>query len=167
MASARLRLILASVLFALWMGYLGWLVWANARPHVRLEPDFEIAKSRYEVMSRSQLLAADLDVSVMVDDQGNVTEIRDLLWARDGKESVDLSKLNIKRELETCELTGRGPFLVPLVQQGDGFAVARVPDMPGLRRDPTEFVPQERTDKRVYHDTSQTRDQEREIRKRY
>ncbi len=167
MTSARFRLILASVLFAVWMGYLGWLAWANARPHVRFEPDFEIAKARYEVVSRSQLLAADLDVSVMVDDQGNVTEIRDLLWSREAKEKVDLGKLNIKRELETCELTGHGPFLVPLVQQDDGYAVARVPEMPGLRRDPGEFVAQEKTDKRIYHDNSQTRTQEREIRKRY
>jgi hypothetical protein len=149
------------------MGYLGWLVWANARPRVRFEPEFEIAKARYEVVSRSQLLAADLDVSVMVDDQGNVTEIRDLLWSREAKEKVDLGKLNIKRELESCELAGHGPFLVPLVQQDDAYAVARVPEMPGLRRDPAEFVPQEKTDKRIYHDNSQTRDQEREIRKRY
>ena len=130
MASAKVRLILASVLFAGWLGYLGWLAWANARPQVQFKPSLQISKTRYEVLSRSQFLLADLDVSVHVDDDGNITDDAQILWARDGRTDVDIWPLNIKKELEACDLQGRGPFLVPLVRNGAAFVVVAVPDMP-------------------------------------
>src|ERR1051326_6459594 len=68
--SAQVRLGVASVLLGIWLVYLGWLAWTNARPHIQLDPEFKIAKTRYEVLSRSQFLVADVDASVMVDKDG-------------------------------------------------------------------------------------------------
>src|SRR5438132_990794 len=116
MASARVRLILASVLFGGWLAYLGWLAWTYARPQVKFQPEFEIAKTHYEVLSRSQFLAADMDVSVLVDDDGKVTEVREVLWPRDGTQNPDLQDLNLYSARRDSDLEGRGPFLVPLVR---------------------------------------------------
>jgi hypothetical protein len=180
LASARLRLVLASVLLGGWLAYLGWLAWSNARPHVSTRP-FQIAKTHYEVLSHSQFLVADIDASVTVDKDGNVKNTPEVLWAGQARndseagpenlkdeliEDAKEGRVNIKKELEKCGLEGTGPFLVPFVHREGTFQVATVPDMPGAHL-PEVSVPQEQVAQRVYHDTPKTREQERDIRKPY
>src|SRR5438067_1207298 len=167
MASARVRLILSAVFFGGWLAYLGWLAWTYARPHVSVQPEFEIAKARYQVLSRSQFLEADMDLSVLIDDDGKVTEVREVLWSADGTQNPDLRDVNLSRARKDSDLEGHGPFLVPMTRTGGKLQPAKVPLMPGAQRE-NKLPPEEGVDKyRIYHDTPQARAQEREIRKKY
>jgi hypothetical protein len=168
MKSARIRLLLATALFTLWIGYLAFLVWKTALPQVRFHSGLELPKTHYEVLSRSQFLEANLDVSARVDKDGIITE-HEVLWSADGEDDKIVDGLNIKHALSACQLEGEGPFLVPLVRDRAGVKLAVVPNTPGYpsQRLSENASPQENTRDRVYRDTPDTRAQEREIRSHF
>ncbi len=165
MPAARVRLILASVLFAAWIFYLGWLAWTTARPHIQLEQKFAITKTHYEVLSRSQFLVADMDIAAEVNDQGIITDY-EVLWSADGQEDRQIALgMDLSNMLKDSDLEGVHHCLVPLVRSRGSVSVATLPTTPGFpRRWPSDQTPSTRAP--VYHDNDQTRAQEREIRKR-
>src|SRR3954454_15395083 len=87
-----IRFVLTLVLFAGWLGYLGYLVWS--RP---------LTESNYPlVVSRPQLMTSDIDVVAQIDDPKEKVEVKAILWPRRGPPIKVGDKLDI-REIEKCQ----------------------------------------------------------------
>lgn len=150
---APLRLLLAGVLFAAWIGWLVYVVRSSVPP----------GASRPVVLSRPQFLVSSLDVIAYVDeldhDPAELT-IRDVFWPK-GKQASDLMGKTIKvSRLPEChdDFVGVGPgeYILPLARFGEhGYQVVPLPRSPGF--------PSGRP--RIYPATPQTRRQLQEIRK--
>src|SRR5262249_46698022 len=68
------RLVLAAVLFAAWMGYLGYLVYTLPKP----------VNNMPVVLSRPQFLVSDLDVIGDIDLKEGTVAVRKVLYSRGG-----------------------------------------------------------------------------------
>jgi hypothetical protein len=128
MARAKFWLILTAVLFVSWIGYLGYLAF-NVRK------DAEEGGGRPIVLSRPQLLAADLIVTAYVEEGARTDEakVEQVHWARGGNEVPKAGKvLEIGNLPETRGLDGGGFYILPLVKSGEKYRVAAIPPSPGF-----------------------------------
>jgi hypothetical protein len=152
MKSAALRLTLAGVLFAAWIGWLVYLVYA-------MKSSVPPGASRPVVLSRPQFLVSSLDVSADVSeidaDPAEVT-VREVFWPNTEQDLVG-KKIKVSHLPESREdWTGRGEYILPLERLGEnGYQVVPLPRSPGF--------PSGRP--RIYPSTPQTRQQLKEIRK--
>jgi hypothetical protein len=154
MKPAVLRLVIAAVLFAAWIGWLVHLVYS-------MKSSLPPGATRPVILSRPQFLVSSLDVIAEVDtiaaDPAEVT-IREVYWPQ-GKDAPDLKGKKIKvSRLPECrdDWLGPGEYILPLASHGDqGYQVVPVPRSPGF--------PSGRP--RIYPVTPQTRRQLEEIRK--
>ena len=154
MKPATLRLILAAVLFAAWIGWLAYQVFS-------MKSSLPPGAARPVVLSRPQFLVSSLDVIADVDeidtDPAEVT-VREVSWP-ERKEAQDLvgKKIKVSRLSECREdWIGPGEYILPLMPFGEkGYQVVALPRSPGF--------PSGRP--RIYPLTPQTRRQLREIRK--
>ena len=145
------RLLLASVLFASWIGYLVYL-WATASHPI--------------VLSRPQFLVADLVVIARVEDPASKTAVVEeviapptkgkapAVGATIGVENLDLCNRLVDgaaKESAPPGWTRPGLYILPLraAKNGEGFEVAPVPPSPGFPRD--DAAPP-----RIYPKTDQT-----------
>jgi hypothetical protein len=129
MKLARMRLVLAIVLFAGWIGWLAYLV---------------IVTRDSVVLSRPQFLVSTLDVVADIDSrEGNPPPItvREVHWPT---ESRDLAGKTIPVEnLADCKgWTGPGSYIVPLITSGkESYRVAPLPRSPGFEPDQPVIYP--------------------------
>jgi hypothetical protein len=132
---AVLRLVLASVLFA---GWIGWLVYLAK------------FKSKPIVLSRPQLLVSDLDVIAQVDDPKEKKVVVKEVYAWRGQDAppavgttLDVDKLADCRRLPhdneaaadvPPDWKGPGLYLLPLKYNKDtgSYEVVRIPESPGF-----------------------------------
>jgi hypothetical protein len=146
--AARLRLIVAAVLFFGWLGWLAYLaattVWT---PQI--------------VLSRPQFLVANLHVIAHIDrkpDKDSSIKIEKVVWPEADK---NLEGKTIKvAHLEDCAEDWKGPgsYIVPLVKQDkDTFTVAAVGRSPGFP--PPRGGEKEPRIYRIYPVTPQTLEQ--------
>lgn len=147
-----LLLVVAALLFAGWMAWLGYLALTTTRP---------------EVLSRPQFLASEVDVIAEVTgdtEAANATvTVKEVLWhAGDVKNPPALEAplviVNLPRVVPADGWTGPGLYLLPLSRDmvGNGFRVAPVLHSPGLARSHDR--------PRIYHWTNPAREQYRQIR---
>lgn len=129
---AVLRLVLASVLFA---GWIGWLVYLAA------------TKSRPIVLSRPQLLVSDLDVIAQVDNPAKKVIVKEVYAWRDKEappavndtlDVVDLDKCHrVPHDGEADDdvprdWQGPGLYILPLRKVGGHYEVVPIPPSPGF-----------------------------------
>jgi hypothetical protein len=138
MKPAVFRLVLCASLFALWMGYLGYLV--LTRP---LTPQREPL-----VLSRPQILSSDVDVIAEIDSEpkGETTvKVAEVLSPSDAglKEGDTITVLKLDEcraaqrpggKVPPWDWAGPGKYLLPLRRSGEAkhFEVANVPASPGF-----------------------------------
>jgi hypothetical protein len=146
MKAPVVRLALTAGLFVGWIGYLAYQV--ATRPQM---PD-----GRPLVVSRPQVLSSDLDVVADVPSaEGTVTlTVHEVLYqkgsaVKEGDEikvhDIDRCKARQRRgepEAPGPDWTGPGPYLLPLLRQGNGeYKVAPVPESPGYSLGPPRLYP--------------------------
>ena len=149
----KLRLILTSLLFISWIGYLAYLVSITRHP---------------VILSRPQFLVADIYVLAELggtkqspDGKIRVTEV---LWPTDDAHKQLVGTEITVRNLEKCTepngWIGMGPYIVPLSNvriPSDGnekYELTRIPISPGFHQDEKTL-----NYLRIYPATPQARDQ--------
>ena len=159
------RLVLCASLFALWMGYLGYLVLTRPlTPPPQREP---------LVLSRPQIQSSDVDVIAEIDSEPKVettVTVAEVLSPADAGlkegDSITVLKLDECRALQRpggkvppWDWAGPGKYLLPLRQKGEAkhFEVANVPPSPGFT-DPKQY-----STVRIYPATSEALAQYRRI----
>ena len=149
MKAARLRLIVAGVLFFAWIGWLAYLaVSASLAPHV--------------VLSRPQFLIADLIAIAEVESLDKDVTVIEVYWpeAKKELEGKELKVTNLAQaameDREGRGWKGPGRYILPLIQEPDGtYQLAPIPPSPGFSA--RKLL--------VYRETPHTRGQLQEIRK--
>ncbi len=128
---AVVRLALLAVLLAAWLGWLGYLAATASRP---------------VVVSRAQLLAADLVVLARVDDPEKAVVVEEVVFCRRGKRPAEgetlpvaglgqckrLPRGNERLDDVPPDWSGAGAYLVPLTldSQTGAYAVTETPVKP-------------------------------------
>jgi hypothetical protein len=150
---ARLRLALAAMLFAAWIGWLAYLV-------VSMKSSLPPGATRPVVLFRPQFLVSSLDVIAEVNeinsDPAEVT-VREVYWPKEKEEELVGKKIKVSG-LRECrdDWVGAEEYILALAPGGEkGYQVVAVPRSPGF--------PSGRP--RIYPATPQTRRQLQEIRK--
>jgi hypothetical protein len=123
MSIAKMRLALAVLLFAAWLGWLSYLVLTTTW-------------TRPVVLSRPQFLESKLDVIAQVDRiDGNGLEIpiREVLWPLDQAEKLSGKTIQVVNLAEARQdWTGPGEYILPLVPSGEKkYEIAPIPRSPG------------------------------------
>lgn len=150
MSRAKLRFLLAALVFIAWIGYLAYLV-AVTRD--------------YTVLSRPQFLVSNLYVVAKVDgDQdhpaGSII-VEEMPWSADEADKKSLNTTLLVAKLELCHAAngwgGPGSYILPLMKlDGGKYVLAETPPSPGFHgRDEYRL--------RIYPVTDETRHQLNEI----
>ena len=116
MTLLRARLLVAAVLFAGWLAYLGYAA---------------ATKSRGPVVSRAQLAAASAAVVASVDaapDGKRTAAVVEPLTAASPAAGATLDVANLS---QTAGYVGPGSYLLLLAKDGSGYRVVGVPRSPG------------------------------------
>jgi hypothetical protein len=156
MSRARLRLILAAVLFSGWLGWLAFLAFTSGTipgpPGVRKPP---------VILSRPQFLESTLDVVARVEETDGQPDphvkVLQVLWpkAREDQAGKVLTVTNLGA---SKGWSGPGEYLLPLeASDPKTYQVAMIPRYPGL--DPREQRPH------IYPNNAETMAQYGEIHK--
>jgi hypothetical protein len=149
MKGAALRLMLAAVLFAGWLGYLAYLAVTAAHPIV---------------LSRAQFQVSGLDVIAQIDATDSrptsIVRVIEVPWPA-AEKKLKGQTLAVQN-LDLCEgWQGPGEYILPLSVVGENYEVTATPRSPGY---PPARVPGERSVlPRIYPLTSQTARQFDEI----
>jgi len=124
MRFARARLLLASVAFAAWVGWLGYQALSRGRD--------------YPVLSRSQLLVSTLDVIADVKDGAEaladpVVTVREVHWPAGGNELVGRT-ITVGNLASSSGFRGAGEYILPLTRDAKTgeYQVAGLPRSPGF-----------------------------------
>ncbi|HZU39194.1 MAG TPA: hypothetical protein VFA18_24930 [Gemmataceae bacterium] len=150
---ARVRLIIAAVLLAGWLGWLAFLAATVTHPIV---------------LSRAQFLVSTLDVIADVQEvDGHASPdvvVKEVHWPTSGAEAVvgkTISVTNLSQRLGDKVSwsfpqgwRGPGEYILPLVADGDHYRVALIPPSPGYDAGVEIFSPPH-----IYPVTPETRHQ--------
>ncbi|HEV3443336.1 MAG TPA: hypothetical protein VG099_01780 [Gemmataceae bacterium] len=125
MKTARLRLLLAALLFFAWIG---WLAYLAAK--VSLDPPI--------VLSRPQFLVSNLDVIAEVDqipdrdDQPTSVKVIEVHYPP-GEKALQGKVIQVAG-LARCRKDWKGPgqYILPLVRSDDKYFIAAIPHSPGF-----------------------------------
>jgi hypothetical protein len=132
------RLVLAAVLFAAWMGYLGYLVYTLPKP----------VSNMPVVLSRPQFLVSDLDVIGDIDLKEGTVAVRKVLYSRGGNLpdfGTPIKVINLADV--TPGLTGKSNLkncLLPLqvhLQDNVTCRITPIPKSPGFERSEVHIYP--------------------------
>jgi hypothetical protein len=145
MTSAKTRkvlLVLASLAFGAWITYLIVLAIISRRP---------------VVLSRPQLLVADVVVIARVEDReagkGKVVRI---VWAKEKTNLTADQEIAVANLSSSTGWTTAEEYILPLTVEGGIYMVTRLPRTPGYARSPTDAA-------RIYPLTPQTERQLEEL----
>lgn len=117
MKRAVLRLVLAIVLFAAWIGWLAHLALTASRPIV---------------LSRPQFLVSNLDViAQLTSPDAAEVPVQGVHWPPAAKARFEGKKLRIANLAECAGWAGPGPYILALTGSGENFRVAPTPPSPG------------------------------------
>ena len=138
-------LTVAAGLFAAWIVYLAYLALTASHP---------------VVLSRPQLLVANLWVIADVDGTDGPVTVSEVVWAEKPvmaaapKAGTVIEVKNLAESKK--DWTGKSRYIIPLLKDGDNYRVAPIPRSPGFGSGPP----------RIYPDTAETRDQLHALRDR-
>jgi hypothetical protein len=159
MDKARLKLVVAAVLFAGWIGYLAYLVVGLAQQ----EPAGPDGKP--VVLSRPQFLVATLVVTAEVEDRTDRPTraiVKAVHWPQNAETAALVDQTVEVRNLARSEgLNEAGRYILPLWSERDTFQVAPTPPSPGY---PPGGPSREAGPSRVYLSTPHTQEQLEQIR---
>jgi hypothetical protein len=146
MKKSAWRLAVAAVLFAFWIGFLGYLIWRSSLPVLR-----STAAAREPiVLSRPQFLEADLYVVVEVavdpaepGEPSNDVKVKEVIWSANF-DDFKLTKLQVKNLKSLAQLgangwQGSGEYILALSRVRNdegGFLVTNLPKTPGFEGAP-------------------------------
>jgi hypothetical protein len=147
MRAARLRLVVAVLLFLGWIAWLGYLALPSVTPR--------------EVLSHSQFLVSQLDVIARVeaDERGHPAArvaVEEVLWPA-GQQDLAGRPLTVTNLSESKGFTGPGAYILPLVRADDAYKVAAAPRSPGYDGGVSSRFP------RIYPASEQNRKQQESI----
>lgn len=122
MKFARLRLVVAALLFAGWIGWLAYLALTSSRPRL---------------LSRPQFLVSQLDVVAVLKagDHGPSPDVQveEIYWSSLPPQELRSTRVsNLSRLTAEDGWEGPGRYLLPLVKEHDHYRVASIPPSPGL-----------------------------------
>jgi hypothetical protein len=126
MTTARIRLILAALAFAVWIGWLTYLAMTASRP---------------TVLSRPQILLASYDVltEIKTDSNGPAPEVtvQEVYWPAGDPDKLRGRSITVRQLPHTAEDGWKGPglYLLPLARVEDAtYQVVAVPPSPGYKQ---------------------------------
>jgi hypothetical protein len=157
-------LVLAASALAVWIGYLAWLVARHDRPVIHFGP-FRVEKTPEVVLSRSQLLAAQLVVSAELATLNGPAEHCEVVWHEPGIDAGNVGEsLRITNLAASLDVNGKPPavpgrYLLPLTREGDTYQIVPIPPTPGY----PAVAPGRSGPGRIYPDNPDTREQLRAI----
>ncbi len=139
MIMARLKLVLAAVLFVAWIGWLVYLVPASAWVYP-FQPERPI------VLSRPQFLVSNLDVIAEIEKKNvNPPEIsvRDVPWPNDEQTKKLIGTKIRVTNLSSCDgWTQPGEYIVPLMAGSKGeYQIVPIPPSPGYHLGKAQIYP--------------------------
>ena len=136
MQFARARLWVASLLFAAWVGWLGYQAWSRGRD--------------YPVLSHSQFLVSTLDVIADVKATADgtadpVVTVREVHWPAGSADLVGktITVANLPSVPSSLGYRGPGEYILPLVsgEAPHEYRIARLPRSPGFDIDARLIYP--------------------------
>ena len=146
MKPAKLRLIVAAVLFFGWLGWLGYLAFTASQP---------------VVLSRPQFLVANLIVIADIEDLKSPVLVREIYWPAPQQALLPADKKLEIANLADCSdrgWAGPGPYILALMSDGKAYYLVPTPPSPGFRAGKAAAP-------RIYLLTPQTRSQLGQIEK--
>src|SRR5262245_13984171 len=124
MTAARLRLLIAFVVFAAWVGWLGFQA---------------LTEVKAPVISRAQLLISTHDVIAIVpsgaDGRPSTTvNVQEVHWPKGGSDLKPRETIQVANLPESTGFEQPGPYILPLVrgEKSGEFLVAGLPPSPGF-----------------------------------
>lgn len=146
--SARMRLIVAALLFAGWIGWIGYLALTTTRPIVLSRPQFLM--SEFDVVAQLRGDAKHPEPNIVIDE---------VLWstnaaAKPASEKLDVVNLPLLTKDDGWQ--GAGVYIVPLVKEDSDYRVPAIPLSPGFS--------ERQSRPRIYLRTPETIEQVRQIR---
>jgi hypothetical protein len=128
MSGARLRLVIAAVLFVGWLAWLGYAVY-----HARFTPQPPVVVSRAQLTAATHLLVA--EVSVGSDGLPAPTvKVLEVLRGDNVDRAQPAEVVNLPAAMppDANGFPGAGTYLIPAVGDGHTFRVAGLPRSPGF-----------------------------------
>jgi hypothetical protein len=127
MTAARMRLLIAALLFFGWLGWLAYLaVSAAMTPRIVLSrPQFLV--SNFDVIAQVNELPADKNKAAPV-------KVVEVYWPPEQKKALEGKTIDVKG-LAECrrDWIGPGKYILPLVHsEKEGYMIAAVPHSPGF-----------------------------------
>jgi hypothetical protein len=114
------RLVLATLLFGGWIGWLAYLVGTTTQPIV---------------LSRPQLLVSTVDVIARVEADGDRpsrdVQILEVRWPKD-QPSLARQSIVVTNLPQSVGWRGPGDYILPLIKTDDSYEIARIPPSPGF-----------------------------------
>ena len=122
MQSAKVRLALVALVLLAWIGYLAYLALPSTTSR--------------EVLSHAQFLESTVDVIATVDAKDDTpnsqVQVQEVHWPPASKDLAG-QKIIVDNLTSHCKgWHGPGDYILPLVRDGDGYAIAPVPRSPGF-----------------------------------
>lgn len=122
---SRLFLTVSAVLFAAWIGWLAYLASTTTRP---------------TILSRPQFLSAQLDVIAQLGEKDDHPDpsvaVAKIAWSRDPAlnppENQSITVANLPRVTAKEGWSGPGTYILPLVKDNGGYALAPLGASPGF-----------------------------------
>jgi hypothetical protein len=105
MKPAAWRLVVTAILFAGWIGYLGYLVAATRNPIV---------------LSRPQLLVSNVVVTGKADEDRRTVTVKEVLWPATMKAELEGKTITVT-DLQKCQSWARGAWVAGAVEAGHGY----------------------------------------------
>jgi hypothetical protein len=158
MNAARMRLLLAGLLFFGWMGWLAYLA-------------FSAVMTPRIILSRPQFLISNLDVIAEVHElpadktKAAPVKVIEVYWPPEQKKALEGKTIEVKG-LADCrkDWTGPGKYILPLVHsEKEGYMIAAIPHSPGFPPPPDPGQPDQPRIYRVYPVTPETLEQLKSI----
>lgn len=126
MQAARIRLLIAVVLFVSWLGWLGWLA-ATASD--------EIVLSRPQMLVASAQVIAELTPQAAEPVPRPIVVITEVAWATGQAKHLQAGDTITITNLDRCGpaqgWNGRGRYILPLSKTRGGYVITPIPPSPG------------------------------------
>jgi hypothetical protein len=126
MQAARIRLLIAVLLFVGWLGWLGYLAATSGD---------EIVLSRPQLLVASAQVIAELAPQASDPVPSPSVTITEVVWATGQAKQLEVGETITITNLERCGpaqgWSGRGRYILPLSKTARGYAITPIPPSPG------------------------------------